>query len=130
MREPPLDPARLLARSRRGITIALIALTLSVLAGVAGLRGWYPTPASEARDQGVENQQLLEDVKTIVEFVKASQSPEVRQRQEAFLNSVLVRIDCNDAARLQIVVDELVKQGLVDSFDVTGSCGAAPTPNP
>ena len=73
--------------------------------------------------QGDDIKHVTADTNRVVGYIDEQTSPERVAKQEQLLNGILVRIDCNDASRLQLVIDGLVEQGLVEPFDVRANCG-------
>lgn len=74
-------------------------------------------------NQGHNVDTTTKNTNDVVQFIKEQTDPERQAQQQELLNGILIRIDCNDARRLQSVIDGLVEQRLIEPFDVRTNCG-------
>lgn len=109
--------------TRRSPALSLIRLILIVLAAQAPALFLIWDQGRDIKDQGDKVQAVTEDTNRVVGYIDDQTNPERQAEQQAALDGILVRIDCNDAYRLQLVVDGLVDQGVIQPIDVQANCG-------
>jgi len=68
------------------------------------------------------NYALLNDVDETVTVIRSVTSPAAQEEQQQRTEQIVVLIDCNNRAAIQELTDELVRQGLIQSVNVTDEC--------
>lgn len=63
-------------------------------------------------------EETANDIQIVVDEVERQTSTEAQDQQQEQLNNVITIVDCNNAFRLQVVVNNLVEQGLIEPFTV------------
>lgn len=62
---------------------------------------------------------LANDTNTVVEDIERQSSPEAQAAEEEFINSILLRVECNERAVLQETFDDLAASGVIPEGSVT-----------
>lgn len=69
---------------------------------------------------------IVDDTHDTVNIIQRQTSPEALARRQAETDEILIRLDCNNRAATQELIDALVLQGLIQPVDILSRCKNVP----